>query len=121
MRNEGGFTLVEALVALVILAVASVSLLRAGSAHTGRIAGLEARAAALWVAENRLVEIGLAPDIGAGLPGEVEMLGRRWRVEREVTATEDPDLLRVDIRVHEAGTQGPAAELTGFAVRGGLR
>ncbi|MGL5010123.1 MAG: type II secretion system minor pseudopilin GspI, partial [Paracoccaceae bacterium] len=60
---DAGFTLIETLVALAVLAISAVALLATTQAHITRIAGLEARAAATWAAENHLAEItlGLEP------------------------------------------------------------
>ena len=54
--GEDGFSLIEALVALLILGVTTAGLIRAAEAHVDSIRGMERRAAAQWVAENRLVE-----------------------------------------------------------------
>jgi general secretion pathway protein I len=112
MRAADGFTLVEALVALAVLALASAALAGATKAHLDRVAGLEARAVAAWVAENRLVELRLDPSAEA--PATVEMLERRFRVETTRRATDDPDIVRVDITVAEDVDAGVAATLTGF-------
>ena len=62
--GEAGFTLIEALVALAILAMSAVALLSATEAHVARIGDLEARALAQLAAENHLaeIELGLAED-----------------------------------------------------------
>ncbi|KKK60035.1 hypothetical protein LCGC14_3028410, partial [marine sediment metagenome] len=52
--TEAGFTLIEALVAMAVLATSAVSLLAAVETHIGRISELERRTAARWVAENAL-------------------------------------------------------------------
>ena len=57
--GEDGFTLIETLVALVVLATSGVALLGATEAHIARIGALETRAAAQWVAENYLAEVKL--------------------------------------------------------------
>jgi general secretion pathway protein I len=121
MRSDSGFSLIEALVALTILAFASIALLRAGEAHIVRIGDLEARAIAGWVAENRLAEIALAPDRGDTLARDVDMLGRSWRIEQALEPTDDPELARVTLQVHEAGGRGAVARLVGFADLGSRR
>jgi general secretion pathway protein I len=114
--REAGFTLVETLVALAVLAATSVALLGATQAHVARIAGLEVRAAAQWVAENRLAErrLGLTP---ADPPAP--MLGHAFAVTETRTPTADPALLRLDIAVAEAGSGAPRFRLTGFVVAEG--
>lgn len=116
--HDRGFTLIEALVALVIMGIAAAGLLRATEAHVDRVAGLEARAAALWVAENRLAELQLADQ----WPAEVEMLGRRWRITEHRALSSDADLTKVNIAVSEVSpansrsprAPGSTATLSGF-------
>lgn len=111
-RTTDGFSLIEALVALLILAIATVGLIRTTEAHIDSARALEQRSAALWVAENRLAELTLGAS--ASLPGEVEMLGTRWTVATVSTATDDPEIVRVDIRVSLPGQSAPVASLEGF-------
>ncbi|PTQ09849.1 type II secretion system protein GspI [Sphingomonas oleivorans] len=114
--QEEGFSLVEALVALLILAIATVGLVRAAEAHIDSIRGLERRAAALWVAENRLVELGLPG--AAAQNGEVEMLGRKWQVVATRSGTDDPDLGAVSVAVSLPGESSPVVTLDGFVDAG---
>jgi len=109
--NDRGFTLIEALVALVIIGIAAAGLLRATEAHVDRVAGLEARAAALWIAENRLAELALADR----WPPEVDMLGRRWRITEHREPSSDPDL------VSSTRQPGSTATLSGFIDTGAAR
>jgi general secretion pathway protein I len=109
--NEEGFSLIEALVALAVLAIATVGLMRTVESHIDSTRGVERRSAAMWVAENRLAEM------EAGIPpqGEqVEMLGQRWRVAVERRATDDPEIARVRINVFPLAETSPLASLDGF-------
>ena len=88
MRSgEAGFTLIESLVALAILAVSAISLLLATEAHVARIDGLESRALAQFAAENRLaeIELGIEPDDRAGRPARPRAPGRRRCGRRRAT------------------------------------
>lgn len=109
---RSGYSLMEAMVALFVLAVASTGLLLATRAHIDSVGGLEDRVAAHWIAENRLAELNLGDPAAA--QGEVEMLGRRWRVEVTRTATDDPDLIAVEIAVSREGGASSLARLSGF-------
>lgn len=113
-RAEAGFTLIEALIALAVLAITAVSFLRATEANVARVSTLEARTAATWVAQNRLAELTL------GLPaadGPVRMMGQDFAVAVATTPTSDPTLVQVDITATPA-VGGTGAQLTGFVLRG---
>ncbi len=112
MKDEQGFSLIEALVALAVLAIATVGLVRAVESHVDSTRGLERRAAAMWVAENRLAELQLADPAAA--QGEVELLGQQWQVDVARTRTEDPAIDRVRIHVTPRGERSPLASLDGF-------
>lgn len=113
-----GFTLVEALVALTVLAVASTGLIRATEAHVDQVRGLQTRTIAQWVAENRLVEIQVGQALPAAWTDRVEMLGRTWDVAVDFSTSEDPDLSAVTVAVSPAGTRNAAVVLTGFVDTG---
>ena len=66
-RSQTGFTLLEVLVALVIVGTALGAGLRAVGSLTANSAGLRASMMATWSAENRLVQIRLGrefPEVG---------------------------------------------------------
>lgn len=110
---DAGFSLVEALVALAILATASVALLGAAETHTQRITALEDRSIALWIAEDQLARTML----GDTTQTETRQLGRSWRIAYTEEATDDPDLKRLTIRATSA-VSGTSAQLEGFVDRG---
>ena len=108
---DAGFTLIETLVALAVLAITAVGLLAATQAHIARIAGLEARAAAVWAAENHLAEITLGLTPAAPPPA---MLGFRFDMAVLTEATTDPDLQKLTITATDPQDQRSYARLTGF-------
>ncbi|MEM7208138.1 MAG: type II secretion system minor pseudopilin GspI [Pseudomonadota bacterium] len=75
-----GFTLIEVLVAMAILAVAMAALTRASGDNAANATYLRDRTVAMWVAENRMTDLQLSNDwvrIGKS-NGEVEMAGHTW-------------------------------------------
>jgi general secretion pathway protein I len=115
--GEQGFTLLEVLVALAIVAIAGVSVIAAVEGHVDRVHALEMRAAARWVAENRLAELQVGgKDRGAG-EDRVEMLGQQWQVAVTRRGSADPDLDHIEIAVGLVGAS-PLYRLDGFLDRG---
>ena len=116
--TEAGFTLLEVLVALAVLAVGAVSLLTATQTHITRISEIENRTVARWVADNRLAAL----RIGVRQPDVVDMLGQRWDVVVTRIETQDPDLQRVDVAVALSSDNRNLFKLTGFidTAAGGL-
>lgn len=126
MRVARGFTLLEVLVALAVLAVALGAVIQATGSFTRNQAYLRDRTFAEWVAHNQLVSMQLAtewPSIGQK-KGEVEfpeaaasVAAREWRWVMQVTQTPEEDLRRVDIEIYPLAAPPEAsalARLTGF-------
>ncbi|MEL7133259.1 MAG: type II secretion system minor pseudopilin GspI [Pseudomonadota bacterium] len=106
-----GFSLIETLVAMTVLAVSSSVILSATEAHTRSVTAVAERTIARWVAQNAMTELetGAAPTLRA------QMAGRNWVVSLGRAETADPDLGRVDILVAAASDPDVAlARLTGF-------
>ena len=117
---DSGFSVMEALVAMTVLAVGSVALLSAVEDHTRHVAGLSDRIAARWVAENALAaeRLGLAPD-----PALRRALGRNWAVQVGRRALEGAGLLAVDVSVAPRPGAPGLVRLTGYVAdrEGGTR
>jgi general secretion pathway protein I len=114
-HKSDGFSLIEALVALSVLAVSASVILSAAERHTHNITALTERAHARWVAQNHMTRL----QAGAvDLAPVVSMGGQDWRVTERRSATADPDLLRVDLTVARASGQTPLGFLTGFIAKG---
>ncbi|HHH44665.1 MAG TPA: type II secretion system protein GspI [Gammaproteobacteria bacterium] len=126
MRGQRGFTLLEVLVALVVVALSLGAIVQATGSYTSNQAYLRDRTFAEWVAHNRLVMELLSsdwPDTGR-TKGEVELpkagadIGaREWRWVMQVSTTPEKELRRLDIEVYPLDAdedEAPLASLTGF-------
>ncbi|MDR7048059.1 general secretion pathway protein I [Duganella sp. 3397] len=101
--SSSGFTLLEVLVALVIVGTALGASLRAVGSLTQNSAGLRASMMATWSAENRLVQLSLArvyPAIGKQTyecpQGDIKLM-----CEEAVIATANPRFRRVEVSVYD--------------------
>jgi len=100
-RTEFGFTLIEVVVALAIIAIGLAAVV-AIAARSGRIdADLQQRTFAAWVATNRMTRLRIDqhwPDLGTQ-DGKVKLADQQWHWKATVVKTQDPDLRRVTIDV----------------------
>jgi general secretion pathway protein I len=99
--RQAGFTLIEVLVALAIVAITIGAGIRASGALTNSTARLADITAAQWCADNRLTALKLAhqfPDIGEG-DFSCDQLGRTFAGKLVVKNTPNPNFRRVDARI----------------------
>lgn len=117
-RRQRGFTLMEMLVAVGVLAIALGAIIGNGARFANNAAGLRDKSLALFVARNRMTEIELGkawPALGKANE-DVELGDIKWTWRTEVKTTQDPGLRRIDIRVEKKSDKVPTAyvTLTGF-------
>jgi general secretion pathway protein I len=119
-RPDAGFSLVEALVALFVFALAGVALVELQSYSLATFSRVEQQALGGMVAHNKLTETLASyqtPDLGVSR-GETKLGGRQWRWRMNVAATEDPVTRRVEVEVADAATNVPAARAHAFVSAG---
>ena len=112
-RSVGGFTLLEVLVALTILAVALTAALRSAMALTNNIRDIRAKQYALMTAENRLLELQLgAGAIQIGVSGfPCEQGGVVFSCEQIIRPTPNPFVDRVEVAVRSSDGAREFADL----------
>ncbi len=115
---DSGFTLIEAMIAMAILAIASVGVVAAAEAHIDTVRGLERRAAAQWVAENALAEAQAGLPVAGGAGRDETMLAWHWQVRRVLKSSDDPDMRQIVIEVRAPGEASPTVSLRGFVDAG---
>ncbi|MDP9007587.1 MAG: type II secretion system minor pseudopilin GspI, partial [Pseudomonadota bacterium] len=118
-HRAGGFTLVEVLVALVIVALGLTALMVAvdGTARTSGF--LRDKTLAQWIALNRLAEVRLnVVKFGQNTDtGELDFGSRKWHYDTRYFDTSVASMKRVVVRVYlgDAKTKGnPVAQAVGF-------
>ena len=111
-HREAGFTLIEILIAVAILAIALVATSRAAGLATDSALQTRQRLLATWAAQNRVAEIRarrLWPSV-ATTRLATEQAGLALVIDETVTATPNPVIRRVDLAVAQASD--PARALT---------
>ena len=120
MRRDGGFTLIEVLVALVVATLGLLAITLTTITSSRNANALRERTLAHWVAMNVASELRLAgefPAIGVR-DGDAEFAGTDWRWEADVEGTDVEGLRRVEIRVAYALTPDePITDLVAFVGR----
>lgn len=112
-----GFTLVEVLVALAVLAIALAAIMRTMAQAIDTTATLREHDVALWVAQNRLAEHMMRRD-WPGVDttnGDAEMGGQKWFWREQVIATPEPKMRRIEITIRRtADSKDSSAKLVGY-------
>ncbi len=96
-----GFTLLEVLVALAIIALGMAAVIKTVASTTVNSSYLRDKTFANWVAQNQLAEIELSPvkpKFGFR-DGDETLGGIKWYWTSKVDKTEDPDTNRIEITV----------------------
>ena len=122
-RRARGFTLLEVLIALLILSLVLVALIRAAGLQAQALTHHRDSTLAQWVAANVAAELRAqgAPPVGRQ-QGEMRMGPQRWRWQAETSDTDVERVRRMEISVFAAeseslagGDADPVARLTAFA------
>jgi len=106
MKASRGFTLIEVLVALAIVAIGMAAVLESIGSSADSAVYLRDKTLAEWIALNQLSQVRLAaqaPAVGSS-NGELDYAGRHWRWRQEISDGGFPGILRIDVSVQQADT-----------------
>lgn len=115
IAKQTGFTLVEVLIALVIIAISFAAAIRIVGLSADTAAILHDRSLAMWVAQNRMARYQLErtwPAIGTR-EGEDEMADRKWRWKEKVSAPDYKDFRQIELEIRDAESDHLLARLVG--------
>ncbi len=115
-RRFTGFTLIEVMVALVIVALSLAAVAASMGQMIDTANTMRDRTFASWIAQNKIAEMRLAgviPEVGES-SGDVDYANTSWAWTAEVSETGVENLLKVDVTVSYAGVDQPVRQVTGF-------
>jgi general secretion pathway protein I len=96
-----GFTLLEAMVALVIVSLGMMAVNTQLNRYAAASVYAEEKTLASWIATNKITELSVAsgwPELGDS-DEEIEFAGRMWQCRVEVSETPVENLRRVDVEI----------------------
>jgi general secretion pathway protein I len=110
-RWHRGFTLIEVLVALVIVAVGMSALMGALSSSAKTVTYMQDKTFAEWVALNQIandrLQLGQGQLPATGITtGDIDYAGRSWHWRQEVVASQVAGIVRIDVKVRPKEIKG---------------
>ncbi|MGB5740524.1 MAG: type II secretion system minor pseudopilin GspI [Woeseia sp.] len=114
--RQRGFTLIEVMVALVIISLSLGAVAAAISQMADAGNSMRLRTYASWIAQNKIAELRLAnvvPEV-TETNGDVMFANQEWLWTATVSETGVENLFRVDVEVALASNAAPIRTVTGF-------
>lgn len=118
-KHHTGFTLIEILIALAIVAIAMAAVQRSFAQVIDTTLTLRDRNIALWIAQNKLVQYQLEehwPATGTRSDTTV-MANKEWSLQEKVSATQIPNVRRVELDISARGEEYSLAHLVGLVIK----
>ena len=115
-EDENGFTLVEVMVALTIVAFSLTAIAATMNQMIDAANSMRERTYASWIAQNKIAELRLAnviPEVSS-TSGEVDYANTQWAWRTVVSETGIESFYRVDVSVSLAGSEYNIRTVTGF-------
>ena len=119
MKKRCGFTLLEVMIALLVITLGMGAVVNTTSETGWKSALLRQKTIATWVAQNQMTRYRANRIWGDAhsQSGKVEMANVDWVWKMKISATDDPSLRRLDVEVFIEGEDALKASLTGFIAR----
>lgn len=118
-RRQRGMTLLEVMLALVIMATSGLAVMNSASEALNNQAYLEQKTFALWVASNRLVDLKLQeqwPSASWKYDSE-ELAGNTWYLRYQTLSTGDSNFKALDIEVSTKKEGTPLAYIRTYIAK----
>lgn len=102
---QSGFTLIEVMVALVIVSIGIISVIQITSQHISNVSELEKRMLASWVASNHIAEIRHQAKVdkmrSGGKTERYKLGGQEWRSKARIEETDVERVFLLTVEVSD--------------------
>jgi general secretion pathway protein I len=115
-KNEHGFTLLEVLIALMVISISLVAIAGEMINMLNAANTMQERTYASWIAHNKVTEMRLenvVPEVSTS-SGELDYANREWAWRAVVSETGVENLFRVDVTISYPGGEPLMRPITGF-------
>ena len=117
-RSESGrgFTLLEVMIALLVIALGMAAIMNTASDATWKSSHLRTSTIANWVAYNEIAAYRAQRvwNNDRKRTGEVDMANATWEWTMEISDTDDPSLRRLDVEVRLEDEEAVRARVNGY-------
>lgn len=116
-KRQKGFTLIEVMVALAVVAIALSALSQASANFLWNQTALEQRVIGNWVAQNEIAQLQIGLLKQPRTTAKAQLMGHSWQVQSRTESTPIPNVVRLSIEVlsevaiQENKAQTPVASL----------
>jgi general secretion pathway protein I len=120
--RKAGFTLIEVMVALAIVALSLSAVVASVSQMVQAASAVQERTYANWIAQNKISEVrlsGTSPEVSE-TKDEVTFASVNWALSTKISATDVENLYRVDVAVSYANDEQVVRTVTGFIGQPGI-
>jgi general secretion pathway protein I len=116
--RTNGFTLIEVMIALIILAAGLTAVISTSMESAKNVAAVEDKVVAQWVAQNVITQvrmgiIPLAQNSDQGISGQTNMLKKQWRWSVRAATNPNTNVARLTVVVGNSD-EANVYSMTGF-------
>jgi general secretion pathway protein I len=119
IRRKSAFTLIEVMVALLVITLGMGAVIVTTGESGWKSSHLRESTIASWVAYNEIAMFRAKRTWSDATrrSGDAEMANAEWDWRMEISSTDDPSLRRLDVEVSLKGETAVKARVTGFIAR----
>jgi len=121
-QNETGLTLIEVLIALIILSVALTAVIKSASENIRNTLYLQNRTIATWVGANVMNSIRIGVIQIPGTPDHLSktdrVLNQNWNWEAVMNSTPNPRIKQIVVDVYHSPDHHPLTHLESYVYAG---